>query len=196
MTCWWGSPRTARSGRGMGRGRMLLAVLLAGCSPQPAGPPAALPAAPGAEVAEGWTTYADPSGFSVRHPESLVILPETDPLPDLRPPLVHRVRFLGRELAAADTAALEPPQLSVEVFAAPPGPLRQWLEAHGRLPGGAGVQVVTVPGAREALLVRDPRQLAPNEFLWVTTDRYAFLVVALGPDGEAMRSSFRLLDAP
>jgi hypothetical protein len=146
-----------------------------------------------AAIPEGWTTYTDPMGFTVGYPKSLVLLPETEALPDRRPPLVHRVRFLDRELAAGDTAALEPPQFSVEVFAAPPGPLRSWLEENGRIPKGAGVEVLEVPGAREALRIRDPRMLAPNEFSWYATDRYTFLVVALGSEGEAMRKTFRLI---
>ena len=93
----------------------------------------------------------------------------------------------------ATHAALEPPQFSVEVFAAPPGPLRPWLEENGRIPKGAGVEVLEVPGVREALRIRDPHMLAPNEFFWYATDRHAFLVVALGSEGEAMRKTFRLV---
>lgn len=171
----------------------LLVVLLGACSPQPAGPaPASAPPPDTATGAEDWKTYTDPIGFTVRYPGSLVILEEPSSLPDRRPPLLHRVRFLDRELAAGDTAALEPPQLSVEVYAAPPGPLRPWLEENGRIPGGAGVELLEIPGAREALRIRDPRMLAPNEFFWVATGRHAILIVALGPEGEAMWKTFSL----
>ncbi|HBL25865.1 MAG TPA: hypothetical protein DD490_03415 [Acidobacteria bacterium] len=176
----------------MKRAATVLAALLAACSPQTAGPAPVPP--PGAATAapEGWTAYTDPYGFTVSYPASLVLLPEPEPLPALRPPLLHRVRFLDRQLAAGDTAALEPPQFSVEVFAAPSGPLRPWLEDNGRLSNGSGVEILEVPGAHEALRIRDPQMLAPNEFFWVAAGPNAFLIVALGPEGEAMRKTFRL----
>jgi hypothetical protein len=142
-----------------------------------------------------WKTYQDPSfGFSVRFPGSLAILPEK-PLPERRPPLLHRVAFLDRGLAASDTAALQPPQLAVEVFAPAAGPLRSWLEANGRLPtgaGSAGVTALSLPGAREALRVRDPHLSAPNEFFYYVTDRGVIALIPLGPEGSAMVETFRL----
>lgn len=176
----------------------LLTALLGACSPQPAGPAPASdpPTATAAQVPEDWKTYTDPLGFTFRYPGSLVILPETEPPPDRRPPLLHRVRLLDRELSTADTADLEPPHFLVEVFAAPSGPLRPWLEENGRIPPRSGVEVLEMPGAREALRVRDPRMLAPNEFFWYRTDRHAFLVVALGPEGEKVRGTFRLAGKP
>jgi hypothetical protein len=137
-------------------------------------------------------TYRDPSfGFSVRFPGSLGILPEK-PLPERRPPLLHRVAFLDRGLAASDTAALQPPQLAVEVFAPAAGPLRSWLEANGRLPGGAGVTALSLSGAREVLRVRDPHLSAPNEFFYYATDRGVIALIPLGPEGSAMVETFRL----
>lgn len=146
-------------------------------------------AAPTMKTTE-WRTYQDSSfGFSVRYPDSLRILPEK--LPERRPPLLHRVAFLDRGLAASDTAALQPPQLAVEVFAPAAGPLRSWLEANGRLPGG-GVTVLSLPGAREALRVRDPHLSAPNEFFYYATDRGVIALIPLGPEGSAMVGTFRL----
>jgi hypothetical protein len=138
-----------------------------------------------------WKTYQDPSfGFSVRYPDSLMILPEK-PLPERRPPLLHRVAFLDRGLAASDTAALQPPQLAVEVFAPAAGPLRSWLEANGRLPGG-GVSALSLPGAQEGLRVRDPHLSAPNELFYYATDRGVIALIPLGPEGSAMAGTFRL----
>lgn len=174
------------------RAAALLAALLGACGPPAAGPAAAPPSGAGPETAAGWHTYTDPAGFTLSYPDSLVLLPEPDPPPERRPPLVRRVRFLDRELAGAETADLEPPRIAVEVFAAPAGSLRPWLEAHGRIPAGAAVEALEVPGAREALRIRDPRLIAPNEFYWYLTERHAFLVVALGPEGEAARKTFHL----
>lgn len=175
------------------RSAALLAALLGACG-SPSTAPVAAPAS-GAEPqpAIDGQPYTDPYGFAFSYPSSLVLLAEPDSLPDRRPPLVHRVRLLDRELAAGDTAELEPPQFSVEVYAAPGGPLRPWLESLGRIPAGAAVEILEVSWAREALRVRDPRLIAPNELYWYVTGRHAFLVVALGPEGEAVHETFRLL---
>jgi len=142
----------------------------------------------------GWKTYHDPAcGFSLRYPASLLILPEA--LPERRPPLLHRVAFLDRGLAASETAALQPPELAVEVFAATSGSLRSWLEANGRLPGGATASPLTAleaPGAREALRVRDPRLSAPNEFFYYAAERCVIALIPLGREGSAMAGTFRL----
>ena len=148
-----------------------------------------------------WTTYRDPAfGFSLRYPGSLILLAEK-PLPERRPPLLHRVAFLDRELAASDTAALQPPQLAVEVFAptsgssgssGPSGSLRDWLAANGRLPAGGGVTVLKLSGAREAVRVLDSRLSAPNEFFYYATERGVIALIPLGAEGSAMVGTFRL----
>ncbi|HEX3528754.1 MAG TPA: hypothetical protein VH988_16960 [Thermoanaerobaculia bacterium] len=139
-----------------------------------------------------WKTYRDPAfGFSLRYPESLVILPEK-PLPERRPPLLHRVAFLDRQLAASETADLQPPQLAVEVFAPTSGPLRAWLTANGRLPAGSGVTDLKLSGAREGVRVRDPHLSAPNEFVYYATERGVVALIPLGAEGSAMLETFRL----
>jgi hypothetical protein len=140
-----------------------------------------------------WLTYRDTAyGFTLRYPDSLVFLPESGPLPERRPPLLHEVRFLDRQLAQSETAALQPPQLAVEVFAPAAGPLRDWLRENGRLEGPAGVEELSAPGAREALRVRDPRLPAPNEFFYYSTDRGVIALIPLGTEGSAMVGTFRL----
>jgi len=142
----------------------------------------------------GWKTYHDPAfGFSLRYPDSLLILPET--LPERRPPLLHRVAFLDRGLAASDTAALQPPELAVEVFAPTSGSLRSWLEANGRLQAGVTPSALpALQGAREALRVRDPHLSAPNEFVYYATERGVIALIPLGREGSAMVETFRLAD--
>jgi hypothetical protein len=140
----------------------------------------------------GWKTYRDPAfGFSLRYPESLVLVPEKS-LPERRPPLLHRVAFLDRELAASDTAALQPPQLAVEVFAPTSGPLRDWLAANGRLPAGGGATALKLSGAREAVRVLDARLSAPNEFFYYATERGVIALIPLGAEGSAMVGTFSL----
>jgi hypothetical protein len=168
----------------------ILLLTLAGCGAA-AGPPPSPPPEPFSTMdTSAWQTYSDPSyGFSVRYPDSLMIPREGRMLPARRPPLLGEVRFLDRQLAASDTAALQPPELAIEVFAPTSGPLRAWLEANGRSGRAADW---SVPGAREAVWVRDPSLAAPNEFFYVATDRGVIALVPLGAAGAAMVKTFEL----
>lgn len=140
-----------------------------------------------------WKSYVDRShGFSLRYPDSMVILPESGPLPERRPPIVYRVRFMDRHLAASAGAFQEPPQLTVEVFAASNGPLRSWLSAYERMAPGSEPERISATGAREGLRVRDRRQTAPNEFIYFATRDAVIAVIPLGTDGEVMAASFAL----
>jgi hypothetical protein len=130
-------------------------------------------------------------GFSLRYPDSLVILSEPATRLESRPPLLRRVRFQEKEIAKTEFAEREPPRFSIQVFAAPAISLRVWLDAHGRVPGRAVVTEVKREGAREGLRVRDPRLLAPNEFFYYLTPRYVIQVTPLGPEGAAMLDSLR-----
>ena len=77
-----------------------------------------------------WLTYVDQRfGFSISYPDGYVILDEVELLRDISPNLVQRVRFLDAGLAHGDTANLEPPNFSIELFDnAPAIPLGQWIE--------------------------------------------------------------------
>ena len=153
--------------------------------------PVMSPSAPIIESHPDWIVVRDVEfGFTLRCPPNLVRLPEPSPLPDRRPSLVARLRLLDRELAAGDTAQLEPPTLAVEIFAPTAEPLRDWLKRNGRQ--AAGVSPVTVPGAIEAVRVRFPRLSAPNDFLYVRTARAVLALIPLGADGEAALSTLQL----
>jgi hypothetical protein len=150
-----------------------------------------MPAAPAGQTT--WSTYLDPvTGFSVRYPSEYVVLPEPRPLPDSTPRLVQRVRFQVKQIAAGQFADTEPSTFRVEVFDAPAGSLRTWLDANTRLPSGAVVQAVTAPQTREAARVTTPLLLAPNVFYYYLTARYVFYVVPLGPFTDDMLASFRV----
>jgi hypothetical protein len=150
-----------------------------------------MPTAPAAQT--NWATYQDPvTGFSVRYPSEYVVLPEPRPLPDSTPGLVQRVRFQAKQVASGQLADVEPPRFRVEVFDAPAGSLRAWLDANNRLAHGAVVQAVTAPQTREAARVTTPLLLAPNVFYYYLTARYVFYVVPLGPFTDDMLASFRV----
>lgn len=143
----------------------------------------------------GWLTHTDSTyGFAVRYPEEYVILKEAILPTPTQPPAVQRVRFQEKEIAAGQFADLEPPRFSVDVFERrPAGSLRDWLRSHDLLPAGAAIAAIQLQGAREALRVALRQQIAPNEFVYASTDRYVYRLTALGQNGEEMIASFRLL---
>ncbi len=84
--------------------------------------------------------------------------------------------------------------LTIQVFPRPSGrSLRDWLDSFGLLPPGSEIAAVQLPGAREGLRVALRQQLAPNEFLYFTTDQYVYGLIPLGPEGKKMLTSFRLI---
>jgi hypothetical protein len=143
----------------------------------------------------GWQTYTDSAyGFSVQHPAESVILPEPALPTPTRPPSVQRVRFQERQIAAGQFAELEPPRFSIDVFETRPAvALRDWLQSDVVVLAGASVTPVQIAGAQEAVRVALRQQLAPNEFVYVSTDRYVYRLTPLGQHGEEMLASFRVL---
>jgi hypothetical protein len=65
-------------------------------------------------------------------------------------------------------------------------PLADWLRSVAHLPAGAAITPMTVKGAREAVRVQQPQQLAPNDFYYFATTEYGQYV-------SDMLASFRLL---
>jgi hypothetical protein len=151
------------------------------------------PSSAGAEATAGWRTYVDKAyGFSIRYPETYVILREPKSQPVATPRVAHRVRFQDRQLASGQTADLEPPQFSIEVFE-PSGsePLRDWLQFAVHIGADDSVEPVHLDGAGEGLRVRNAMQLAPNDFYYFARGKYIFKLTPLGSHGEQMLNSFR-----
>jgi hypothetical protein len=138
---------------------------------------------------EGWLIYSDSThGFAIGYPPDYVLLPETT-----SPPAgaIKRVRFQSRRFAGAG-AELEPPRFTVDVFPASQASLVGWLRATDRLAPGADLTSLTLPGALEGARVRQPQQLAPDEFWYYATAQYIYALTPLGEHGPSMLSSFRL----
>ena len=176
-------------------GTIVASLLVASCSGTEA-PDVSAPTGQSPVVEKaGWQTYTDSAyGFSIQYPDEYAILPEAALPTPTRPPAVQRVRFQVRQIAAGQFAELEPARFSIDVFE--PGPavaLRDWLRSDAVLPAGASVTPVQIEGAQEALRVALRQQLAPNEFIYVSTGRYVYRLTPLGQHGEEMLASFRLL---
>ena len=151
-------------------------------------PPAIL--LPGTAPAE-WNTYTDAvHRFAVSYPDGLGILPEKTSPPG---GAVARVRFQDTQILSGAFAELEPPRLTIEVFAAKPGtPLTDWLRSVNRLPAAATTTRVALRGAAEAVRVQERRQLAPNDFYYVAAGDRVYVLTPLGGYSAEMLASFRL----
>lgn len=147
----------------------------------------------GSERGAEWRTYTDKAyGFSIKYPDTLIVLREPKSQPVTTPRFVHRVRFQDKQLASAQTADLEPPQFSIEVLEHNgSAPLREWLRSNAQIGADDTVELVHLDGAEDGLRLRYAVQLAPNDFYYFARGKYIFRLTPLGLHGEEMLNSFR-----
>jgi len=170
---------------------------------QPSGEPLTIPgeapSAPGAPTPAGkersmdWPIYRDDTyGYEIRYPPNYIIQGGTQQK-ELLP--LHQVEFQDRELAKSETAALQPPQFSIEVFDNSSRlPLEKWLKEHRVLEGWMKFQVEPY-SLSGALGVRLSSQLllAPNEFIYLPHGPYVFKLTPLGEFSEQMLATFKFI---
>jgi hypothetical protein len=142
----------------------------------------------------GWRMYTDKTyGFSIKYPRQYVVLPERDGQAEGGPARLHRVRFQDRKIASWQTANLEPPQFTIEVFeGGASASLRDWLQSLKWVRPTDTVESFEVEGAKEGVRLRSMQQLAPNEFYYVATEKYVYRLTPLGEHSPQMLASFRL----
>lgn len=150
------------------------------------GPAATPPPASINEEPNTWLEYTDSTfNFSVNYPDTYVLWerPGATSIPEL----LGRVQFLDRVLAESETAALQIPNFSIEVFPlAPSGSLLEWLEANNVRGTLTSIRINERDGYQASLLTLQ----APNQFYYVADDRYVFRLIPLGVYGEQMLESF------
>jgi hypothetical protein len=101
-------------------------------------------------------------------------------------------RFQDRQLAEGDTAALEQPQFTVEVFNySAQAPLESFI--NSLLPfANMTIEPYTL-GKLNGLRASTNRILAPNEFYFFTGNGLVYKLTPLGPYSAEMLQSFALL---
>jgi hypothetical protein len=141
-----------------------------------------------------WLTYTDQANkFSIQYPDSYVILPEADlSTENVSSGMVHQVRFQDRQLAEADTAALEQPQFTVEVFTFT-GKTSVDSFIKSVLPFSNMTIEPYSYGKLTGLRASTNRLLAPNEFYFFTGNGMVYKLTPLGPYSTEMLQSFTLL---
>jgi uncharacterized protein YceK len=146
--------------------------------------------------AESREKYADHTyGFTVKYyPKEYVLLTDDPHQATTQPPVVQRVHFQRKDIAAGQVADHELPGLTISVFERSSSPsLREWLDSSGLLPSGSEVSSVRLTGVKEGLRVTLRQQPEPNEFVYFATDQYVYGLVPYGAKGGKMLRSFRLL---
>lgn len=164
----------------------------------PGGGPAVLPgggagpemATPGGSVdTSNWLTYRDDTfKFEIRYPPSVVFqktAAQADPQP------LSQIAFQDAQLARSDTAALEPPLLTIDIYDNSAGlPLDQWLRDH-RLIDSKSEAISFSVGGMTGVHVTSMLLLAPNEFYYLTRDTTIFRLVPMGAPSNQMLMTFR-----
>jgi hypothetical protein len=139
-----------------------------------------------------WLTYADSEfRFSIKYPDIFVILDEPKQPEGNVPELIHRVRFQDKSLLGVDTAALEPPQFSIEVFSNSAGlSLQEWLQQREMIPTNSQVEDFLIAG-QPGLIVTRMELIAPGQFVFIEDKGLVFRLTPLGSYSEEMLRSFQ-----
>ena len=151
---------------------------------QPGEQPGVPPLAPG-----DWLTYTDPQlGFSIAYPNTYVILDEKTKSADISPNLVLRVRFLDKDLANSDTADLQIPAFSIEVYQNPTRPVGAGVV---RSNGPAGTQEKVSVGGVPCMKVTLAIMLFPNQFVLCSRSNNVYQFIPAGQYNQQMLDSFK-----
>ncbi len=150
------------------------------------------PAGSGEPVSKpvNWLVYQDETyKFSISYPDVYVILPEVELLREIDPDLAHRVRFQDADLAKGDTADLEPPQFTIEIFKSNSSSLESFLDT--KMPGARREPYKI--GDLQGYRVSTNLLMAPNEFYFFSGNGYVFKLTPMGAYSQEMLESFKLL---
>lgn len=136
-----------------------------------------------------WLTYQDEAfKFTIAYPDTYTILAEPPQLQEVKPGLVHRVRFQDIDLAASDNSNLEIPQFSIEVFDLGDLPLKEFVKTSTQ---GSNLDDYSQGGLR-GFRVSSDILIAPNEYYYFTDGVHAYILTPLGQYSQEMLDSFEL----
>ncbi|HEU4329325.1 MAG TPA: hypothetical protein VFS21_39670 [Roseiflexaceae bacterium] len=135
-----------------------------------------------------WLIYTNQSYlFTVRYPNTYVLLEPANPADPLQAARVFQARFQDQQIASGPLAAMEPARFQIDVFDNSSGrDLAQWLDDHAITGQRADASVGGQAGLRVTLMTMQ----APNLFYYVARGAYVYRLTPLGPLGEQMLASF------
>lgn len=136
-----------------------------------------------------WLTHQVPDyHYSLDYPDSYTILPQEDTPAAGDPLLLHQLRFLDRQLASGDTAALEIPAFTIEVFPLEDMQLHDFLDQYFE---GGNREAINLKGLKGVRVFYD-QLLAPNEFYYFAERGFVYKLTPLGLYGQEMLQSFKI----
>ena len=140
------------------------------------------------QPAVSWLVYQDQDfPFSIAYPDRYTILPPQSQSTE-NPSLIHQVRFLDHQLAAGDTADLELPNFTIEIYALGDLSLETFLEQNSRFGNREPFKL----GGRDGMRVFSNRLIAPNEFYYFPDRNYVYKLTPMGEFSQQMLESFQI----
>jgi len=151
--------------------------------------PGGLPLEEELQPAVSWLTYLDQDfHFSIAYPDSYTILPTQNSSDTGGPELLHQLRFLDHQLASGDTAGLEIPNFTIEVFDLGSLTLEKFLEQHLEVGNREPFSLGKLNGIRVSL----DQLIAPNQFYYFADQSFVYKLTPLGEYGQQMLESFQI----
>jgi hypothetical protein len=136
-----------------------------------------------------WLSYQDQTyRFSVDYPESYMILPEEGLSLGSEPGLLMNVRFLDQQLASGDTADLEIPDFTIEIYDLGNQTLEAFLEVNLEQGELERYKLGDLSGFRVYL----NQMIAPNEFYYFADHGFVYKLTPLGLYSQEMLDSFQV----
>jgi hypothetical protein len=144
------------------------------------------------QVVMNWLTYSSTAfGFTIKYPPTYAVFEERPLDKGNAPEPVCRVYFQNKTVLRSETAALEPPQFSIEVFELPAEvPYQDWVQQNKMIPLNSTVEVFPIAG-RSGLRVSRKEFIAPGQFVFVADGGWIFRFTLLGEHSPAMLTSLR-----
>jgi len=174
------SPQETDGNPGTGQGG-------AGSPPSVADATVAPPSVPGS-----WQTLTDEAlGISLAYPPEYVRYSSGNPLSAGQ---LGEINFLTKQIAASQTANLQPPEFGVAVFANPENlTIEQWLEKNVFQPGRQFEQTPTTVGGVPGIHLATDLTIAPGEFVYVSANGRIYRFTLLGEFASEMLASVRFI---
>lgn len=140
-------------------------------------------------AAFNWLTYQDQIFlFSIDYPESYSILPEEDLSLGSETGLLKNLRFLDQQLASGNTADLEIPNFTIEVYDLGNHTLETFLEVNF----DRGDQEIIELGELSGIRVSFNQLIAPNEFYYFSENGYVYKLTPMGLYSQEMLGTFQI----
>lgn len=140
-----------------------------------------------------WQVYRNEEfGFEIRYPSVYVLVPAPEPVELESPQPLAQVLFQDADLARGDTAAMEPPQFAIRIFANEVGlGAEAWFRDSGLVQGGVGWEAApyTLAGV-EGVQVTSQLLMAPGRSIYLPKGKYVFELTPLGEYSNRMLASF------